>query len=50
MSGERAVGKSGLLETRNSLDTQRHIAHERLRVVREGIQGALEQVGAQALH
>lgn len=33
MGGERAMGKSGILETRNSLVTQRHIVHERLEVV-----------------
>lgn len=36
MGEERAVGKRGVLETRNSLVTQRHVAHERLEVVWEG--------------
>lgn len=33
MGGKRAVGKSGVLETGNSTVAQRHIAHERLKVV-----------------
>lgn len=36
MGGERAMGKSGVLEIRNSLVTQRHVTHERLEVVWEG--------------